>query len=82
MFVSQNCRLFLLMQWFFKIISQFSWNSDKKRKNERVYQKAWRSPHAGMSVQGIYSYLAIVIYPTVMSKVFSLKSGSVKGASP
>lgn len=34
------------------------------------------------SVQGIYSYLAIVIYPTVMSKVFSLKSGSVKGASP
>lgn len=82
MFVSQNCRLFLLMQWFFKIISQFSWNSDKKRKNERVYQEAWRSPHAGMSVQGIYSYLAIVIYPTVMSKVFSLKSGSVKGASP
>lgn len=82
MFVSQNCRLFLLMQWFLKIISQFSWNTDKKRKNERVYQEAWRSPHAGMSVQGIYSYLAIVIYPTVMSKVFSLKSGSVKGASP
>lgn len=82
MFVSQNCRLFLLMQCFFKIISQFSWNTDKKRKNERVYQEAWRSPHAGTSVQGIYSYLAIVIYPTVMSKVFSLKSGSVKGASP
>lgn len=84
MFVSQNCRLFLLMQCFFKIISQFSWNTDKKkkRKNKRVYQEAWRSPHAGTSVQGIYSYLAIVIYPTVMSKVFSLKSGSVKGASP
>lgn len=34
MFVSQNCRLFLLMQWFFKIISQFSWNTDKKKKKE------------------------------------------------
>lgn len=83
MFVSQNCRLFLLMQCFLKsLVNLVETLIKKKRKNKRVYQEAWRSPHAGTSVQGIYSYLAIVIYPTVMSKVFSLKSGSVKGASP
>lgn len=86
MFVSQNCRSFFWCNGFFKIISQFSlsWNTEKKKRIKEYIKKQyqWRSPHAETSVQGIYSCLAIVIYPTVMSKVFSLKSGSVKGASP
>lgn len=57
MFVSQNCRLFLLMQWFFKIISQFSWNTDKRKERIKEYIKRLEGHHTQERVSRVFIHI-------------------------
>lgn len=57
MFVSQNCRLFLLMQCFFKIISQFSWNTDKNKERMKEYIKKLEGHHMQERVSRVFIHI-------------------------
>lgn len=57
MFVSQNCRLFFLMQWFFKIISQFSWDTDKNKERIKEYIKRLEGHHTQERVSRVFIHI-------------------------
>lgn len=57
MFVSQNCRLFLLMQCFFKIISQFSWNTDKNKERIKEYINRLEGRHTQERVSRVFIHI-------------------------
>lgn len=57
MFVSQNCRLFLLMQCFFNIISQFSWNTDKNKERIKEYIKKLEGHHTQEWVSRVFIHI-------------------------